>query len=168
MLCESKATFSLLYSLLSLIWKRQFFSEKWRENSEKIIVQKKRQLSCRKLSFLFGGATQIWTGDEGVADLCLTTWLWRHILSLYWNSVKYDRISINWSGRRDSNSRQLPWQGSALPLSHSRIFYGALGRNRTTDTGIFSPLLYRLSYRGMVGDSDGARTHDLQRDRLAF
>ena len=26
---------------------------------------------------------------------------------------------------------------------------GASGRNRTTDTGIFSPLLYRLSYRGV-------------------
>ena len=26
------------------------------------------------------GANQIWTGDEGVADLCLTTWLWRLIL----------------------------------------------------------------------------------------
>ena len=25
---------------------------------------------------------------------------------------------------------------------------GAQGRNRTTDTGIFNPLLYRLSYRG--------------------
>gem|GEM_PF-5562218 len=27
---------------------------------------------------------------------------------------------------------------------------GAQGRNRTTDTGIFSPLLYRLSYLGML------------------
>ena len=26
---------------------------------------------------------------------------------------------------------------------------GASERNRTTDTGIFSPLLYQLSYRGM-------------------
>ena len=26
-----------------------------------------------------------------------------------------------WSGRRDSNSRHSPWQGDALPLSHSRI-----------------------------------------------
>ena len=26
---------------------------------------------------------------------------------------------------------------------------GGLGRNRTTDTRIFSPLLYRLSYRAM-------------------
>ena len=27
-----------------------------------------------------------------------------------------------WSGRRDSNSRRSPWQGDALPLSHSRIW----------------------------------------------
>ena len=29
------------------------------------------------------------------------------------------------------------------------ILYGASGRNRTNDTGIFSPLLYRLSYRSI-------------------
>ena len=44
----------------------------------------------------------------------------------------------------------------------------ALGRNRTTDTQIFSLLLYLLSYQGKYGDPNGARTHDLQRDRLAF
>ena len=33
--------------------------------------------------------------------------------------------------------------------------------NRTTDTRIFSPLLYRLSYRGINGDPEGARTLDL-------
>ena len=27
---------------------------------------------------------------------------------------------------------------------------GAQGRNRTTDTGIFNPLLYRLSYLGVA------------------
>ncbi len=27
------------------------------------------------------------------------------------------------------------------------MFLGGLGRNRTTDTRIFNPLLYRLSYR---------------------
>ena len=26
-------------------------------------------------------------------------------------------------------------------------YFGGLGRNRTTDTRIFNPLLYRLSYR---------------------
>ena len=29
---------------------------------------------------------------------------------------------LSWSGKRDSNSRRSPWQGDALPLSHSRIF----------------------------------------------
>ena len=50
---------------------------------------------------------------------------------------------------------------------------GASDRNRTNDTGIFSPLLYRLSYRGIslkmiLNDSNGTRTHDLRRDRAAF
>ena len=43
----------------------------------------------------------------------------------------------------------------------------ALGRNRTTDTVIFSHMLYRLSYQGKR-DPEGARTLDLQRDRLAL
>ena len=46
--------------------------------------------------------------------------------------------------------------------------YGASGRGRTGDTRIFSPLLYQLSYPGIHGDAEGARTLDLQRDRLAF
>ena len=29
------------------------------------------------------------------------------------------------------------------------LLTGASDRNRTNDTGIFSPLLYRLSYRGI-------------------
>ena len=41
-------------------------------------------------------------------------------------------------------------QTSALPLGDVATFlYGAQRRNRTTDTGIFSPLLYRLSYLGI-------------------
>ena len=31
------------------------------------------------VSFMFGGATRNRTGDKGFADLCLTSWLWRHI-----------------------------------------------------------------------------------------
>ena len=45
-------------------------------------------------------------------------------------------------------------------LSYYRI-NGALGRNRTTDTVIFSHMLYRLSYRGKFGDPERARTVDL-------
>ena len=33
-------------------------------------------------------------------------------------------------------------------------FYGAEGQNRTADTGIFSPLLYRLSYLGMTSNRE--------------
>ena len=32
------------------------------------------------------------------------------------------------------------------------LLTGASDRNRTNDTGIFSPLLYRLSYRGAPDD----------------
>ena len=67
-----------------------------------------------------------------------------------------------WSGRRGSNSLPPPWQGGALPdelRPHIRknrsdlvlLKGGASDRNRTNDTGIFSPLLYRLSYRGISG-----------------
>ncbi len=39
-------------------------------------------------------------------------------------------------------------------MSYVRI-YGASGRNRTNDTGIFSPLLYQLSYRGIMATEKG-------------
>ena len=35
-----------------------------------------------------------------------------------------------WSGRRDSNSRRSPWQGDALPLSHSRKWCLRVESNR--------------------------------------
>ena len=86
-----------------------------------------------------------------------------------------------WSGRRGSNSLPPPWQGGALPdelrphtdnvfcvigapakICEAKVWgekkkvlhdfrRGASDRNRTNDTGIFSPLLYRLSYRGITG-----------------
>ena len=73
-----------------------------------------------------------------------------------------------WSGRRGSDPRPPPWQGGALPTELLPHMLCALGRNRTTDTQIFSLLLYRLSYQGKYGDPEGARTLDLQRDRLAL
>ncbi len=52
-----------------------------------------------RLFLISGGDTRIRTGDGDFADLCLTTW----------------RCRLLWSGRRDSNPRQPPWQGGALP-----------------------------------------------------
>ena len=92
----------------------------------------KNKLTEQKLCELLEAPPRFELGHRGFADLCLTTWLWRLI----------------WSGLRGSNSLPPPWQGGALPDELHPHFIGASGRNRTTDTGIFSPLLYRLSYRG--------------------
>ena len=56
-----------------------------------------------------------------------------------------------WSGLRGSNPPPPPWQGGALPNELNPHINGASGRNRTNDTRIFSPLLYQLSYRGILG-----------------
>jgi hypothetical protein len=60
---------------------------------------------------------------------------------------------------------------------------GAKGANRTRDTALFRRVLYQLSYLGSLiaeriarcdaldlkaGDADGARTHDLRRDRATL
>ena len=95
--------------------------------------------------------------------------------------ISASTMASYWSGRRGSNSLPPPWQGGALPdelRPHIRCIYpctlpffngafaifcvkkekvlhdfrrGASDRNRANDTGIFSPLLYRLSYRGISG-----------------
>ncbi len=42
--------------------------------------------------------------NKGFADLCLTTWLRRHLMRPY-----------EWSGKRDSNPRPTAWEAVALP-----------------------------------------------------
>src|ERR1039458_4781766 len=67
---------------------------------------------------------------KGFADLSLTTWVPRPGRT----ALKYDSLQttlanpavvrrggVEWSGRRDLNSRPSPWQGDALPLSYSRL-----------------------------------------------
>ena len=45
--------------------------------------------------------------------------------------------------------------------------FGGLGRNRTTDTRIFNPLLYRLSYRAFESAEYSSYTRRLHRAALA-
>ncbi len=41
------------------------------------------------------------------------------------------------------------WGTTKNPLANCKgVFSGAQNRNRTSDTGLFSPLLYQLSYLG--------------------
>ena len=49
-----------------------------------------------------------------------------------------------------------------------RCCSGAAGRIRTADLILTKDALYLLSYSSIYGDQEGARTLDLQRDRLAF
>ena len=97
-----------------------------------------------------GGDTQNRTGDKGFADLCLTAWLCR----------------LNWSGKRDSNSRPPPWQGGALPLSYFRIW--CLSTESNCGHKDFQSFALPTELPRQSGDPDGTRTHDLRRDRAAF
>ena len=101
-------------------------------------------------------------GNEGFADPCLTTWLChrnernRGLLFLLYigagdeartryldlGKVALYQMSYarKWCLRSELNQRHADFQSAALPTELQR----------------------------QIGDQDGARTHDLQRDRLAF
>ena len=49
------------------------------------------------------------------------------------------------NGARLAQSKKPSRNGCGLGCMHE--YFGGLGRNRTTDTRIFNPLLYRLSYQ---------------------
>ncbi len=103
-------------------------------------VQKTENSRTRKHPGVLEVPTRFELVNEGFADLCLTTWP-RHRMSSRSGCCL-------WSGLRGSNSLPPPWQGGALP-DELKPQNGASDRNRTNDTGIFSPLLYQLSYRGL-------------------
>ena len=75
-------------------------------------------------------------GSRGFADLCLTTWLCRRLDKLE-RRTRFELATLALA-RRCSTAELHPH------------IHGASGQNRTADTRIFSPLLYRLSYRGML------------------
>ena len=77
--------------------------------------------------------------------------------------VKYESVVTSFLARTTIGVQALP-----QAFNQKTILVGALGRNRTTDRQIFSLLLYQLSYQGINGDPERARTVDLQRDRLAL
>ena len=54
------------------------------------------------------------------------------------------------------------------PKTEVFMLSGAAGRIRTADLILTKDALYLLSYSSIYGDQEGARTLDLQRDRLAF
>ena len=84
-----------------------------REGLEPTLPHGKRILSPPRLPFRHLGKTERRRADSnrcmGVLQTpALTSWLHRRNHQIYW------------SGRRDSNPRPLPWQGSILPLNYFR------------------------------------------------
>ena len=71
---------------------------------------------------------------------------------LSYRAILEQRLLLHYGAADEARTRYLHLGKVALyQMSYIRR-YGAFGRNRTTDTGIFSPLLYRLSYRGAPDD----------------
>ena len=102
-------------------------------------------------------------GNESFADSCLTTWPRYHM------KLGTLRVPNLFGAGDEARTRYLHLGKVALyRMSYTRIWVpnwkphahesklswysknGASGRNRTNDTWIFSPLLYLLSYRGML------------------
>ena len=100
--------------------------------------------------FSFGGDNRIWTDASEFCRLVpyhLAMSPYSFLKKIGHKKLGEFCVLFLWSGWRGSNSLPPPWQGGALPDElHPHV--GASGRNRTIDTGIFSPLLYLLSYRG--------------------
>ena len=76
---------------------------------------------------------------------------------LYEYDMQQQRSPVRYvQGLHMERAKRFELSTSTLARLHSTTelyphfyFLGASGRNRTTDTRIFSPLLYRLSYRGI-------------------
>ena len=90
--------------------------------------------------YVNGGGGQIRTAEPEGADL---------------QSAAFSHFAtppkLTWCRLEDLNPQPTDYKSVALPIELSRHKKnGGSGRNRTADTRIFSPLLYRLSYRALL------------------
>lgn len=76
---------------------------------------------------------------------------------------------IKWQGKSELNTRTTVLETERFPFIFISLYiklmfstlFGATARNRTSATGIFSPLLYLLSYSGIYGTGYRNRTYAL-------
>ena len=76
-----------------------------------------------------------------------------HLAAL--ESAHMKLCGVLWSRWLDSNPQPADYKSAALPIELHRRVFGAVGRTWTTDRQIFSLLLYRLSYQGILATQNG-------------
>ena len=103
----------------------------------------------RKKAIVFAFLHQRWL-HVGAADEARTRYLHLGKVALY--QMSYGRILITLFCVIGAPAKicEAKVCGEKEKVLHD-FRRGASDRNRTNDTGIFSPLLYRLSYRGITG-----------------
>ena len=103
----------------------------------------------RKKAIVFAFLHQRWL-HVGAADEARTRYLHLGKVALY--QMSYGRIRITLFCVIGAPAKICEAKVCGEKEKVSQDFRrGASDRNRTNDTGIFSPLLYRLSYRGITG-----------------
>ena len=103
---------------------------------------------------LLKGVDQIWTGDQGVAVPCLTTWLRRHIkiicsLLKKMTPTGFEPVLPPWKG-----GVLTTWPWSLISDRFTVLILYSVSnspsRARTSDSTVNSRVLYQLSYRGLL------------------
>ena len=103
-------------------------------------------------------ATRFELVNEGFADLCLTTWPRHHVergIPPVFGAADEARTRYLHLGKVALYQMSYGRKTCSLCEENTRENF-ASDRNRTNDTGIFSPLLYRLSYRGKWRPESGS------------
>ena len=123
-------------------------------------VQKK----IRKKAIVFAFLHQRWL-RVGAADEARTRYLHLGKVALY--QMSYGRILITLFCVIGAPAKICEAKVCGEKEKVSQDFRrGASDRNRTNDTGIFSPLLYRLSYRGAPDDDYYTRNSGFVKRKL--
>ena len=114
------------------------------------------------MSFYLEVPARFELANNGFADRGLTTWLRYHIGAGDEARTRYLHLGKVALYRMSYTRIFAPTIGIEFLRFRDDWNCGASGRNRTNDTRIFSPLLYLLSYRGMLSKAGFAQNTQMR------
>ena len=115
--------------------------------------------TCASLLLLDGRHPKVVSERLGHASTAITMDLHSHVVETLQDDAtnrlgkmlfRVDDDAQQSNGDQNKKPPSAPDSSKVRKTRRGLKFNGAAGRNRTADTRIFSPLLYRLSYRGML------------------